>query len=614
MPGLSGYFQFKHLNCQDHFRSSIKKLLHFPNYSAQTKFVDSVGICKINIHDQLNNNIYTRDGISIAIWGDIFGINSHNITNSIQVRNSPEEAIFKQYANRKGILDIAKNINGDFNCLIYDSTIQKLFIFNDRFGFRPLYYYIGDNAFIFSSELKSFLSYPFFSTDTDWQSVSDYLRYEYVLGDRTLYKYVSVLTPSTCLEIGINSIKQNKYWSPVYTESISLNNLDQAIDEGYELFKQSVRRRIFNTNNILVFLSGGLDSRLIAGVATQEGGNIVTSTLGAKYSYEYKLAKQVCRTLNIEMPKRFSINDKWMIDHFKNIAWQSEAQHASLGLSWMHGVVTKLGTDFDCLLNGIFGGHLSFGSPYFNKSDLITASRSNSQQVERIDRGFNGHIYNKIERYLTDDIKNVLSGYRTKTIHEEMLRVKDQSDKLYFQQDAFFLYNRIRRGMIAIDQNYIHYHDRYPFASYELFDFYLRLKPELTIDHFLYKEIYKRHLPHLAKIPWWTTGADLYSKPSKIQSRLRSLFNYADWYTRRITAGHLCLEHPWSTRYEDCIFSKNSYIRDFLLSILDSEQCLDRKIINPNATRTIYSDFSHGRISMVEIGKLVLLESWFRYF
>lgn len=614
MPGISGIYSYNRYN-NDNIKNMLKcfsnKLRHFSGYCIKNLNYSHVGISRVDIHAKFNREALfdSSKQLIVSLWGELY--DSFEYGKEESRKSSPEKIIAKLY-NKYGV-DVVHKLNGDFNCLIYDDNKKKLILFNDRFGFRPLYYFSDDQYFIFSNELKYITSYPSFKKKIDWQSISDYLKYGYVFGDRTNFKNVSLLPPASCIEVNEKHTKVYTYWEPIYDRTYKINSIDKVADEGIEIFKQSIKRRTNGKKNVLLFLSGGLDSRLIAGVASSLDINITTATQGSNYSYEYKIAKEVCKTLELKPPIRISHKIEWLRENLYNIAWKSESAYGSLGLFWQHGVAKLFTNMFDCMLNGIFGGHLSFGSPYFNRSDY-NCEYSDEERILRIDKGFNATPLDQLKKKLHNEAFKKIKAYDFVTIKQEIARAKTKSDHPALIQDAVFLYNRIRRGMVNTDQNDLYFIDSYPYASYELYDFYLKLDPMLTLDHVLYKQIYKRHYKKLAAIPWWTTGINLYGRINKKQIELRNLFNIIDWYLSRFTKGAIAFSHPWTVRYEDKIFRKDKTLINTIIEILFCKQCKDRMLYNQEEIKKLIEDCKFGRSGIGLLEKLVMLELWFQFF
>lgn len=617
MPGLFGFHITGRDNQSLRHQSILKKqknvLLHHGGYIATQATLSSCAFGRVDIKEKFSKIIHrdTRRKLIISFWGELFECSNSVLLEEGQIDKSPEQIVAEIY--EKYGTQVAEKLNGDFVCVIHDEAKKKTILFNDRFGFRPLYYYRDNEIFIFAPEIKALLVYEKIDKTINWQSVSDYLRYGYVLGDRTLFEHVKLLPAATTIEIDEGGYNAVKYFHPHYKNKIGLDKIDDAVEEGIERFRKSIQRRIRKSQKILIFLSGGLDSRLITAVANEYGAEITTVTQGYRYSYESYLAKKVCRTLSLKTPKRIPIDKSWMNKYLYEMAYASEAGYGSLGLFWQHGIANAIGTDFDCMLNGIFGGHLSYGSPYFNQTDLVSKYTS-SERLLRIDRGFNGHLFSRIETALNQSLKSKILDYGLLSLEQEIERASTQSEIPCYQQDAVFINNRIRRGMVAVDQNRIYYNDKYPFASYELYEFYLKLKPELMLGHRLYKEIYKRKFPDLAKIPWWSTGTDLYTEKNGFQKTVRESVEKASWYISRASLGRIDLPHPWMVRYEDKIFRKENSIRNSIRDILNSDQCRRRGLYNLDIVNKMINNTKEANHSINSLGKLVLLEYWFQLF
>lgn len=617
MPGLYGIYSqtADQEYCSCLLKNIGQQLSLFFGYKSRSAVFGNAGFGRVDININLSRPFYHDpvNKLAVSLWGNLFQVGGRELDYNGGQKKSPEEHVARLY------LDLgegcAEQLNGDFNCAIYDAKRNKLILFNDRFGFRQLYYYQDSSCFLFAPALKAFLCYPGLNKEVNWQSVTDYLRYGFVLGDRSLFQNIYLLPPATLLRVDEQGFRKTTYWSGQYTNVYSEKQISDVADEGLELFSKSTKRQLAGKSNILIYLSGGLDSRLITGVVAREQLNPFTATLGNNYSYEHKIAKKVCRELGILQHRFVPVKPAWLREYAERIAWHGECGFASLGLTWQHGLNETMGFSYDCLLNGIFGGHLSFGSPYFNRNDLeIADNRTQDEQILRVDRGFNGQRYMHLEKALTAECRNKIDQIGLLTLQEEMKRAMAKSDRVFFQQDALFLYNRIRRAMISIDQNYHYYDDRFPFASYELFDFYLKLSPNLLLEHRLYKEIYKRHFPALANIPWWTTGVNLYQQPKAINNHVRSVVNRFAWYMTKLSGGYINILHPWSVMYEDYSFRKDRKNRLWLHDILFSKKCKGRGLFNHDEVEKLISYQLKGGTVMAELSKLVLLELWFRFF
>jgi len=326
MPGLYGIYSISVVNeesCTVLLNNIGQKLFYFPNYKIQSHIIGNTGIGRVDINTQVSRQIYHDpiNKLTIALWGSLFRVDGNDLDYNKTYRQSFEEQVARLYLDHGE--DCVERLNGDFNCVLYDENRNKLVVFNDRFGFRHLYYYSDSSYFLFAPALKAFLCYTGFNKGINWQSISDYLRYGFVLGDRTLFQNIHLLPPATLLAIDCHGLRKKTYWTGQYTAYYDEGQISSVAEEGVSLFTKSAQNRIAGNSNILIYLSGGLDSRLIAGVVSREKTNITSATLGNSHSYEYRIARKVCRTLGISHHRIIPVQPDWL----RKYAYRLAASH-----------------------------------------------------------------------------------------------------------------------------------------------------------------------------------------------------------------------------------------------------------------------------------------------
>ena len=172
--------------------------------------------------------------------------------------------------------DIIKKLNGIFAFAIYDKEATKLVIARDRFGVKPFYYFITENTFGFSSELKA-LTGPFpGKLNLNVEAISDYLRFLWAPGTRTPFKEVKKLMPGRFMEINIANPSEHctiKFFDPGFNSNYS--NLDESdiIDKLDIHLTAAVERQLLSDTPVGFFLSGGLDSSLLVAIAKKLNPN-----------------------------------------------------------------------------------------------------------------------------------------------------------------------------------------------------------------------------------------------------------------------------------------------------------------------------------------------------
>lgn len=193
-----------------------------------------------------------------------------------------------------------KYVNGMFSFGIYDSQTKKIFLARDRTGEKPLFYSFHKGKFIFASELKAIQATGLVPSDIDMEAVNYYFALGYIPGDMCINRNVRKLPPGHFLEFDIQNRDYRiiKYWdAPVFDEA---RDEATATEEIEGLLIDAVRLRLISDVPLGVFLSGGVDSSLIAALMRKvHNGEIKTFSVGFEGSKrnELKYARIVAKHL-----------------------------------------------------------------------------------------------------------------------------------------------------------------------------------------------------------------------------------------------------------------------------------------------------------------------------
>lgn len=160
-------------------------------------------------------------------------------------------------------IDFVSRLNGMFAFALWDEATQKLFLVRDRLGIRPLHYAIDKERLVFSSEAKAILKYPGFERELDYAAIDDFLTLRYIPGDVTFFKHLKVLEPAHMLIYQNGQVAIKRYWDIPMEESGKLSARDYQA-HFYSLLDDSVKRCLLSDVPLGVYLSGGLDSSVVA--------------------------------------------------------------------------------------------------------------------------------------------------------------------------------------------------------------------------------------------------------------------------------------------------------------------------------------------------------------
>ena len=190
--------------------------------------------------------------------------------------NSDSEVLIHLY-EEYGVECLDK-MNGMFAFAIWDGTAKILFVARDRIGIKPLYYHFNNGKFVFGSELKSLLEHPAITKKIDYKALSQYLTYEYVPAPRSILKDINKLSPGHFIVIDSKdqlTIKQ--YWDYNFSDKLVFNNENECVELLLGKFHQAVKRRMISDVPLGTFLSGGIDSGMIAAAMKNISPGLVDS-------------------------------------------------------------------------------------------------------------------------------------------------------------------------------------------------------------------------------------------------------------------------------------------------------------------------------------------------
>ena len=161
-----------------------------------------------------------------------------------------------------------KKLLGMFSFVIWDSVKKKAILSIDPAGKKPLHYYFNNGILLFSSEIKSLLNYKKIKVELDGVSLNYLLNLQFIPYDRTLFKNIKKLLPGHTLIYENGEIFINRYWKLEVTESNK--PIEYYAKQIQELFTDAVRRRLTMSDvPVGIFLSGGIDSSSVVGVASK---------------------------------------------------------------------------------------------------------------------------------------------------------------------------------------------------------------------------------------------------------------------------------------------------------------------------------------------------------
>ncbi len=176
-----------------------------------------------------------------------------------------------------GVRAAVERFRGMFAFAVYDKVAEQLWLARDRMGEKPLYLFCDGGDLFFASELRSLLAGLSRKLSLDWQGISEYFRYGYFSPQATPFAQIKKLPPATILCLSYSQ-RQNLtstlqllagaevYWQAPNSTVLELSE-QQALNQFRSLIESAVEQQIVADVDVGVFLSGGIDSSLVAAVA-----------------------------------------------------------------------------------------------------------------------------------------------------------------------------------------------------------------------------------------------------------------------------------------------------------------------------------------------------------
>ena len=329
MCGLTVFFNIQYL---DKHIPDLFKLIEYrgPDKNLYKKF-DNINLLfsRLSIQDLSINGdqpILSKSNKFIMLFnGEIYNHKDIRLRidknfNHNSWRGSSDSETLVESFNYFGINKTLDLIEGMYSIFLYDIIYKKVYLINDIFGEKPLYYQINKDSFLISSSINSF---NFEGNDIiiDLNSSKDLVTNNYISHPNTIWKEVKKIEPASIVSFDISKDKiiQNLSFQTYYNKFkkvekkyLPLDNLSLKL-ENY-LF-DSVEKQLISDVPLGTFLSGGIDSTLITAIASKiSSRSLNTFTIGfkdAKFN-EAIYASKIADYLKTDHNEKYLDNDNFI--------------------------------------------------------------------------------------------------------------------------------------------------------------------------------------------------------------------------------------------------------------------------------------------------------------
>lgn len=416
------------------------------------------------------------------------------------------------HAYRKWGEDCVSHLTGMFAFALWDEKKQHLFCARDRFGIKPFYYTIQEGVFYFASEMKALL--PFLpAVETDRNGFREYLMFQFCLNGNTMFKDIRELRPAHQLTVERGHCREQRYWQVYY--HLDMDHTEKYFEERLqEHFRRSVRYHVRSDVPVGGYVSGGVDSSIIASLACQTlpEGEFMGFTgkfgrMGRAYdesAYAEELAKE--KGFHLE---ELEITSDDFLNNIEKVVYHLDCPVAGPGSFSQYMISSLAARHRKVVLGGqggdeIFGGYTRYLVAYFEQcikgaiegtadtGDYIVTYESiipnliSLRSYKPMLREFwsNGLFDEPDKRYLklinrapkiADCIRwENLSDYDPYMIYHEIFAAQNVEEKSYFDRMTHLDFKTLLPALLQVEDRMSMAHgleSRVPFLDHELVEF-----------------------------------------------------------------------------------------------------------------------------------------------
>ncbi len=275
MCGICGIFNERNEVVVSAMLSSIRH--RGPDSFITTLFGNhSLGECGLNIvstQDDVLPFIDRRHNIALLFNGEIYNyreIKRELLQDEFQFTSGTDAEVIIPLYIKYGP-DFVKHLKGMYAIVIVEKN--KILLARDRFGIKPLYYHRSGEKLIFGSEMKVLLQHPDVPAAIDIDALEELTVFGYVFSeDLTPLSSIRQITPGTVVQFDGHEILSRRYYAPQPSDYVSNGNMDyqESVDQLTEtLFHAFTRLLKHGNHETVIYLSGGLDSTMMAVLSTE---------------------------------------------------------------------------------------------------------------------------------------------------------------------------------------------------------------------------------------------------------------------------------------------------------------------------------------------------------
>jgi asparagine synthase (glutamine-hydrolysing) len=507
-----------------------------------------------------------------------------------------------------------ERFDGMFAIAAWHKPSKTLYLSRDRYGIKPLYYWLNGKTVLFSSEIKAFMAHPDFKVEVDKEALNEYFTFQNLFSYKTLFKGVTMLPPANTVKIDsgtISTVKHNSWWNYDFSETDETMTFEDAKLETERLLKNAVKKQMISDVPVGSYLSGGMDSGSLTAIASTHVKRLTTFTAGFDMSSVTGVEANYDERRDAElMANYFKTEHYEQVINAGDLSWSLprvvwHLEDLRVGMSYPNYYISRLASKFvKVCLQGTGGDELYGGYPW----RYYRVHQSLDQ------KSFFDNYYGFWQRLVSDDDKKNLFNpaiYSSININEPRQvfervftfnkKLKYETPEQHINNSLYFEIKTFLPGLLLVGDKLAMANgleERFPFLDNELVNF----AQKIPVKHKL------GNLENMMKLDENISGKrNKYKEFDDGKSVLRKamLDFIPESIVNRKKQGFSAPDESWY-RGENA---------DFVKELLLNKKTVSTEFINPEYIKKIVDEHINQRINhRLLIWSLMNFEWWCRLF
>ena len=510
MPGLAGFINFSRTKDVSETRRDMERmsnlLAHTSPCSEEVIAFDNGALAAVRLEAHPFHGLLSEDKTTtLAFWGYLWdhedlkkrtGLNFGSIED-VSVGN-----LLLTLYNKEGI-DGLCNLNGRFVIAIWSKREKVLTLVNDRYGFCKLFYWVTPQRILFASEYKAIIWHQDFPKKIDQQGLADFMTLGYSTQDRTFFENIRLLPPASVATFKSDgNLSVQKYWDySFHSEDDPLWLEEDYVDQFAEMLAKATQRQIDPNKSLALPLSGGFDSRALAGMLDRLHfkGEVKAFSYGNQYAYDVAYGRKIAKNVGYEHTY-IPIESTYLRDHAERFVWLLEGTVNCLNAHMLLTYPFIRENSLDSIMTGFFGDIICGSAAWIYSVGI----RGGTDDKDIFRRQYDVHADimkdKDVALYMKDSIYQEVKGKTFDTLQSRYFQCPSRNR--YFRSRYFSTHER-QRQYTSFNLHIFDFIAEVisPFLDVEFVEFAYHIPPPLAIYQNVYRKMIVKHLPKVASVP-----------------------------------------------------------------------------------------------------------------